>query len=59
MWQGWGFVQRAEFLQNMGFTQADLQGCYAPGQATHVCKGCWKKSLGAKDLADCPYFQSV
>ena len=44
----------AEFIANTGFTRANLQGCSVPGDATHICAGCWAKSLNAKS-----YWQSV
>ncbi len=47
-------VQRAsskglDFIENTGFTRADLQGCFEKGKTTFICRGCWAKSLRAKE----------
>jgi hypothetical protein len=47
----------ANGLRQRGLSSSRIRGsrrpisrtCYTAGQATHVYKGCWKKSLGAKD----------
>ena len=46
--QDGGSHKGRDFLDNTGFTRADLIGCSVLGQATHVCKSCWAKSETAK-----------